>query len=241
MHQFMYRGGVLTDVQHIVPRLRTESGQLKAGFCDISPADTFRLRPREISIRQTQTINRIAGQTLARFRTVNQYRFHAEECQRSAGHQLRALVTVHQSGKLILRLALHTCRQNIHQRIGQLNLHRPSAQVLQGRPANPAVFPCRCPDIGKTQTQTMVLFAENNLVAHCRFGYLARNIIHRLLLLAKRQPYMRRLFAFHAKLRPWTCMLIALRDLVIRIIRKERLARTTATCRQTACRTQIHP
>ena len=34
----------------------------------------------------------------------------------------------------------------------------------------------------------MVLFAEDNLIAYCRFGYLARNLIHRLLHTGERTP-----------------------------------------------------
>ena len=72
----------------------------------------------------------------------------------------------------------------------------------------------------------MVLLAEYNLVSYQRFGYLTGYCIYRLLHVRERTP--------RVDDRARTGKLIALRNLVVRIIREERFTGTSATCRQSS-------
>ena len=80
----------------------------------------------------------------------------------------------------------------------------------------------------------MVLFAEHDLVTYRRFGNLTREIIDRLLMIGERQPPAISPFTLRLYLRTRSGELVTLGDLIVRVVREQRLTRAATTTGQTA-------
>ena len=184
----MYGYRILTDIQYVIPSLTLAALQGKPRFRNIVGPHSLGFGLRIVGMGQTKGIDRITRKRLRRFCPIDKNRLHAEERQRSTGHEFGFLISVHEGRELILRLALYARGQYVLQHIGQFDANRLFAHILQFCTAHPAVFAGRSPVIGELQSQGTILFAELNLVAVGSFRDRSTNLIYRLLHIRERNP-----------------------------------------------------